>query len=53
LLEYLRGTLQNPGQALVPVTLVSMALFSTLTSLGLEEEAFVFFSSYLLPIVLE
>ncbi|SRR6266498_1665596 len=52
-LEYLRGTPESPTQALVPLALVSMALFSTLTLLGLEQEAFVFFSSYLLPIVLE
>jgi anti-sigma factor RsiW len=52
-LAYLRGTLENPPQAFVLVTLVSLALFSTLTSFGLEEEAFVFFSSFLLPIVLE
>jgi anti-sigma factor RsiW len=52
-LEYLRGTPESPAQAFVPLALVSVALFSTLTHLGLEEEAFVFFSSYLLPIVLE
>jgi hypothetical protein len=52
-LEYLRGTPESPTQALVPLALVSVALFSTLTLLGLEQEAFVFFSSYLLPIVLE
>jgi len=53
LLAYLRGMLENPSKALGFVTLVSLALFSTLTSLGLEEEAFVLFASYLLPIVLE
>ncbi len=52
-LEYLRGTPESPTQALVPLALVSVALFSTLTLLGLEQEAFVFFSSYLLPLVLE
>jgi hypothetical protein len=30
-----------------------MALFGTVTFLGLEDEAFVFFASYLLPIVLQ
>jgi anti-sigma factor RsiW len=52
-LDYLRSSAGNPAQALLPVTLVGMALFSTLTFLGLEGEAVVFFTSYLLPIVLE
>jgi anti-sigma factor RsiW len=52
-LDYLRAMPESPAQALVPLALVSVALFSTLTHLGLEEEAFVFFSSYLLPIILE
>ena len=42
----------NPAQALVPVALVGMALFGTVTFLGLEDEAFVFFTSYILPMVL-
>jgi hypothetical protein len=37
----------------VPVALVGMALFGTVTFLGLEDEAFVFFTSYFLPIVLQ
>ena len=53
LLDYLRNLAGNPAQALLPVTLVGMALFSTVTFLGLEAEAVVFFTSYLLPIVLE
>ena len=53
LLDYLRGSATNPAQALLPVTLVGMALFSTVTFLGLEAEAVVLFTSYLLPIVLE
>jgi anti-sigma factor RsiW len=52
-LGYLRAMPESPAQALVPLALVSVALFSTLTHLGLEEEAFAFFSSYLLPIILE
>jgi len=44
---------ESPVQALVPVALVGMALFGTVTFLGLEDEAFVFFTSYLLPIVLQ
>ena len=52
LVDYLRGSAGNPAQALLPVTLVGMALFSALTFLGLEGEAVIFFTSYLLPIVL-
>ena len=52
-LEYLRGSPENPAQALVPVTLISMALFGTVTFLGLEDEAFAFFASYLLPMALQ
>jgi anti-sigma factor RsiW len=53
MLDYLRDSAGNPAQAILPLTLVGMALFSTLTFLGLEGEAVVFFTSYLLPIVLE
>ena len=53
LLDYLRSSAGNPVQALLPVTLVGMAVFSTLAFLGLESEAAVFFTSYVLPIVLE
>jgi hypothetical protein len=53
LLDYLRSSAGNPAQALLPVTVVSMALFNTVTFLGLEAEAVVFFTSYLLPYVLE
>jgi anti-sigma factor RsiW len=52
-LEYLRGSPENPVQALVPVGLLSMALFSAVMFLGLEDEAFAFFTSYFLSIVLE
>jgi hypothetical protein len=52
-LDYLRCSPEAPAQALVPVALVGMALFGTVTFLGLEDEAFVFFTSYLLPIVLQ
>jgi anti-sigma factor RsiW len=52
LVDYLRGSAGNPAQALLPVTLVGMAVFSTVTFLGLEGEAVLFFTSYLLPIVL-
>jgi hypothetical protein len=52
-IEYLRGSPENPAQALVPVTLLSMALLATVTFLGLEDAAFAFFTSYLLPIALQ
>jgi anti-sigma factor RsiW len=52
-LDYLTWSPENPVQALVPVALVGMALFGTVTFLSLEDEAFVFFTSYLLPIVLQ
>ena len=52
-LDYLTGSSDNPAQALVSVALVGMALFGTVTFLGLEDEAFIFFTSYLLPIVLQ
>jgi hypothetical protein len=38
---------------LVSVALVGMALFGTVTFLGLEDAAFIFLTSYLLPIVLQ
>ena len=50
--DYLTGSSEYPAQALVSVALVGMALFGTVTFLGLEDEAFIFFTSYLLPIVL-
>ena len=50
--DYLRGSSEYPAQALVSVALVGMALFGTVTFLSLEDEAFIFFTSYLLPIVL-
>jgi anti-sigma factor RsiW len=50
--DYLTGSSEYPAQALVSVALVGMALFGTVTFLGLEGEAFIFFTSYLLPIVL-
>ena len=52
-LDYLTCSSDNPAQALVSVALVGMALFGTVTFLGLEDEAFIFFTSYLLPIVLQ
>ena len=52
-LGYLTCSLDNPAQALVSVALVGMALFGTVTFLGLEDEAYIFFTSYLLPIVLQ
>jgi anti-sigma factor RsiW len=52
-LDYLTCSLDNPAQALVSVALVGMALFGTVTFLGLEDEAFIFFTSYLLPVVLQ
>jgi anti-sigma factor RsiW len=51
-LDFLTRVPDNPAQALVPVALGGMALFGTIAFLGLEDEAFVFFASYLLPIVL-
>src|SRR5215510_7679117 len=36
-LDYLTWSSANPAQALVPVALVSMALFATVTFLGLED----------------
>ena len=51
--EYLSGSSENPAHALVSVALVGMALFGTLTFLGLEDAAFIFLTSYLLPIVLQ
>jgi anti-sigma factor RsiW len=50
--DYLTGSSEYPAQALVSVALVGMALFGTVTFLGLEDEAFIFFTSYLLPIML-
>jgi hypothetical protein len=47
------GSSDNPAHALISVALVGMALFGTVTFLGLEDEAFIFFTSYLLPIVLQ
>ena len=52
-LDCLTWSPANPVQALIPVSLIGMALFATVTFLGLEEEAFTFFNSYLLPIVLQ
>ena len=49
----LTGVSENPAHALVSVTLVGMALFGTVTFLGLEEAAFIFVTSYLLPVVLQ
>ena len=51
--NYLTGLSENPAHALVSVTLVGMALFGTVTFLGLEEAAFIFVTSYLLPMVLQ
>ena len=50
---YLTGLSENPAHALVSVSLVGMALFGTVTFLGLEEAAFSFVTSYLLPILLQ
>jgi anti-sigma factor RsiW len=50
--DYIRGSSENPAHALVSVALVGMALFGTVTFLGLEDEAFTFFTSYLLPLML-
>jgi anti-sigma factor RsiW len=50
--DYLTGSSEYPAQALLSVALVGMALFGTVTFLGLEDEAFIFFTSYFLPIVL-
>jgi hypothetical protein len=47
------GLLESPTTALVPVTLFCVALVNALTVLGLEEEAFALFSTYVLPIVLD
>ena len=51
--DYLTGSSEHPAQALVSVALVGMALFGTVTFLGLEDAAFSFLTSYLLPIVLQ
>jgi anti-sigma factor RsiW len=51
--DYLRGSSENPAHALVSVALVGVALFGTVTFLGLEDEAFSFFTSYLLPLMLQ
>jgi hypothetical protein len=52
LLTRFAGLLESPISALVPVTLVCVALVNALTVLGLEEEAFALFSTYVLPMVL-
>ncbi len=52
-LDRFREVLEHPSQALIPVALVCVAIVNTLVILGLEEEAFAIFSSYLLPIVLD
>ena len=51
--DYLTGSSEYPAQALISVALVGMALFGTVTFLGLEDEAFTFLTSYLLPMVLQ
>jgi hypothetical protein len=52
-LDYLSCSSENPTQAFASVALVGMALFGTVTFLGLEDAAFIFLTSYLLPIVLQ
>jgi anti-sigma factor RsiW len=51
--DSLTGLCENPAHVLVSVTLVGMALFGTVTFLGLEDAAFILLTSYLLPIVLQ
>jgi anti-sigma factor RsiW len=51
--NYLTGLSENPAPALVSVALVGMALFGTVTFLGLEDAAFILVTSYLLPMVLQ
>ena len=51
--DYLTGASEYPAQALISVALVGMALFGTVTFLGLEDETFTFLTSYLLPMVLQ
>jgi anti-sigma factor RsiW len=51
--DYLGGSSENPAHALVSVALVGVALFGTVTFLGLEDEALSFFTSYLLPLMLQ
>jgi anti-sigma factor RsiW len=50
--DYLTGFATNPAHALVSVALVGMALFGTVIYLGLEDEALIFFISYVLPMML-
>ncbi len=51
--DYLTGSAEHPAHALVSIALVGMALFCTVTFLGLEDAAFSFLASYLLPLVLQ
>lgn len=51
--DYLTGASEHPAHALVSVAVVGMALFGTVTFLGLEDAAFIFLTSYLLPIILQ
>jgi anti-sigma factor RsiW len=50
--DYLAGSATNPAHAMVSVALVAMALFGTVTYLGLEDEVVIFFISYVLPMML-
>jgi anti-sigma factor RsiW len=51
--DYLTSAAEHPAHALVSVALVGMALFGTVTYLGLEDAALIFLTSYLLPIMLQ
>jgi anti-sigma factor RsiW len=52
-LDSLTASTDTPAHALVSVALVGMAVFGTVTFLGLEDAAFNLLASYLLPIVLQ
>lgn len=52
LFQRFRGLLESPSQVLVPATLFFVALLNSLAVLDLEEEALVFFASYLFPFIL-
>jgi anti-sigma factor RsiW len=53
LLARFGGFADSLPRALLPITLVGAALINTLAILGLEEEALIFCSSYILPLVLD
>jgi anti-sigma factor RsiW len=47
------GLVESLPRSLLPMTLVCAALIDALAILGLEEEAWIFLSAYILPLVLD